>query len=217
VNYQQAVDEAKKNGIDGLILTNHYQKAYLSKYDSVEAFVAKYHEEYRKAKSYGESVGVKVYYGIEITYEKINMVHLLAYGVGEEFLLAHPFVFDYTLEQIYDAVHSFGGILVQAHPFRCVDKLVDTAYLDGVEISCHPKYYTTSSQKVKEVAIKENLIITSGADYHGDVSYRPICGLEVDGVPQNINEIVDILTSNKPKTLLIHELFAEKPDRYSYN
>lgn len=212
--YQENIDTAKNEGMDGIILTNHYQKF---RYESEENFVEKYHEEYRKAKAYGEEKGVKVYYGIEITLESDRDVHFLVYGVGEEFLTAHPCIFDYSLEKIYETVHSFGGILVQAHPFRCGDKLVNTDYLDGIEISCHPKYHTTSSQRVKEVASEKNLIITCGADYHGDVPYRPVCGLCVDKAPKDIKEIVEILTSNKPKTLLVHECFAEKPETYSYN
>ena len=215
--YRENIDIAKNNGIDAIVLTNHYTKSYIAKYKSVEDLVEQYYVEYENAKAYGKSIGVKVYYGVEITLEIDKEVHLLAYGVGNEFLQQHPYVFDYPLDKIYETVHSFGGILVQAHPFRRVDRLVNTDYIDGIEISCHPKYYTTSSQKVKEVASEKNLVITCGADYHGDVSYRPICGLIVDNPPKDIKEIVQLLTSNKPKTLLVHELFAEKPETYSYN
>lgn len=215
--YRENIDIAKNNGIDALILTNHYTKSYFARYKSVEDFVEQYYVEYENAKAYGESVGVKVYYGVEITLEIDKEAHLLAYGVGKEFLQQHPYVFDYPLEKIYEAVHSCGGILVQAHPFRKQDRLLNTDYLDGIEISCHPKYFTTASSKVKEVAQDKNLIITCGADYHGDVSYRPVCGLLVEETPKDINEIVQILTSNKPKTLLIQELFAEKSEPYSYN
>ena len=217
--YKENINIAKNEGIDALILTNHYAREYLKYYESVEELVDCYHQEYQKAKEYGESVGVKVYYGVEITASQLQKspdVHLLAYGVDERFLTDHPYIFDYPLGMTYETVKQYGGILVQAHPFRCVDRLVDTKYLDGVEISCHPKYNTTSQEKVKEIARENGLIITCGADYHGDTPYRPICGLVVDELPKDINEIVKILTSSNKKTLLIHEVNAEKPTEFSY-
>ncbi|MBO5224783.1 MAG: PHP domain-containing protein [Clostridia bacterium] len=216
LTYKENIDIAKNVGIDAIILTNHYARAYLKFYDNVEELVGCYHNEYKEAKSYGESVGVKVYYGVEITLTDDIRVHLLAYGVDESFLSAHPYVFDYPLKKIQKTVHEYGGILVQAHPFRCGDKLVDTDYLDGVEISCHPKYFTTSQADVKKVAKEKDVIITCGADYHGDTPYRPICGLVVDELPKDINAIVKILTSSNKKTLLIHEVNAEKPEQFSY-
>ena len=214
--YRENIDIAQNNGIDALILTNHYTKSYFARYKSVEDFVEQYYVEYENAKVYGESVGVKVYYGVEITLEIDKEAHLLAYGVGKEFLQQHPYVFDYPLEKIYEAVHSCGGILVQAHPFRKQDRLLDTDYLDGIEISCHPKYFTTASSKVKEVAKDKNLIITCGADYHGDVSYRPVCGLVTSEKIKDEKEIVTFLTSEEEKTLLIHEINEEKPQKFTY-
>lgn len=217
--YKENIDIAKNEGIDGIILTNHYEKSYVKYYESIESLVEHYHQEYQKAKEYGESVGVKVYYGVEITADQLPKspnVHLLAYGVDESFLTEHPYIFDYPLDKMYETVKQYGGILVQAHPFRCVDRLVDTKYLDGVEISCHPKYNTTSQERVKEVAKENGLIITCGADYHGDTPYRPICGLVVDTLPKNIGEIVELLTSNTTKTLLVHEVNEEKPIEFSY-
>ncbi len=216
LTYEQNIKSAKECGIDALILTNHYTGEYLKYYESIEDFVNHYHKEYLDAKHFGESVGVKVYYGVEITMAKEPVVHLIAYGVDEKFLTDHPYVFDYSLDKIYETVKRYGGILVQAHPFRLKDSLVDTNYLDGVEISCHPKYYTTSQDKVKSVAKEKGLIMTCGADYHGDVPYRPLSGLVVDNLPKNINEILKILSSNNSKTLLIHEVNAEKPTEFSY-
>ncbi len=217
--YEQNVDYAKECGIDALILTNHYDRGYLKYYENIEDLVAHYHQEYQNAKVYGESVGIKVYYGVAITAPKLSTspaVHLLAYGVDDRFLTDHPYIFDYTLEKIYETIHEYGGILVQAHPFRCEDRLVETKYLDGIEISCHPKYYTTSQAKVKKVAKEKGLIITCGADYHGDTPYRPKCGLVVDELPNDINGIVKILTSKEKKTLLVHEVNEERPTEFSY-
>ncbi len=217
--YEQIIDIAKEVGIDAIILTNHYDRNYLKYYESAEDLVEKYQREYKNAKAYGDRVGVKVYYGVEITANSLNVlpaVHLIAYGVDEKFLTDHPYVFDYTLEKIYETVRAYGGILVQAHPFRCADRLVDTKYLDGIEISCHPKYNTTSQEKVKEVAHDKGLIITCGADYHGDTPYRPVCGLAVDELPKDIDGIVKILRSKDKKTLLVHEVGEQQPQEFSY-
>jgi hypothetical protein len=210
----QKLDESsKKNLLEDLL------KRSPNQYTEYEDRVAAILQTVKAEKDKAIFDYTKQFDGVEITADQLPKspnVHLLAYGVDESFLTEHPYIFDYPLGMMYETVKQYGGILVQAHPFRCVDRLVDTKYLDGVEISCHPKYNTTSQERVKEVAKENGLIITCGADYHGDTPYRPICGLVVDTLPKNIGEIVELLTSNKTKTLLVHEVNEEKPIEFSY-
>lgn len=70
---------------------------------------------YRNAKSTGEELRVQVFLGWEF---KCNGTELLTYGLGEEWLLAHPELTNIDLEQYCALVRKDGGILVHAHPFR---------------------------------------------------------------------------------------------------
>lgn len=206
VGYEPIIDRAKETGIGGIVLTNHYVSNYVID-DDYEGFAKRYLEEYEKAKRYGDSVGVKVFFGVEVTAEWEKQVHLLVYGVPLSFVTDHPRMCLYSLEELYRTVHEYGGILVQAHPFRKGEWLCDLNYLDGVEISCHPHphYGGSFAEKVKQIAEENEKLLTCGGDYHADVSYRPQCGVFV---PENISEdkaLADWLISQTQLTLRVHE------------
>ena len=175
IDAEEVVREAVRIGLDGIVLTNHYQSKSVGE-DGVIAFIDRYVEEFRRARRIGEGYGCRVLFGVEISAERYQLVHLLAYGVGEDFLYDYPEIFDFELPEIYRAVKSAGGVLIQAHPHRRGDRLVDTRYLDGIEVSCHPLYEGTHLEKMLEIAGEEGMILTCGGDYHAD-THRPKCGM----------------------------------------
>ena len=206
---------AKGLGIDGFVLTNHYQRQYLIN-DDINEFAARYIEEYKRVKELGEELGFKIIFGIEVTMHKYNDTHMLIYGVDEGFVLKYPDMFDYTQEELYKLVKEANGIMVQPHPFRKgKNVLLDIKYLDGVEVNCHPKYLTTSFDEVYEVAQSNKLILTCGGDFHND-TYRPTCGMIL---PDDINDSFDLknyLTNAEKLTLCIHEVNEEKYRIFEY-
>lgn len=203
------VERAKENGIDGIVLTNHYVKGYLNDI-SLDDFIKKYIDEYYYTAEKGKKIGVKVYFGMEITMEFNQAVHILIYGVDENFLYDNPTAFDYTQKELYTAVKNAGGVMVQAHPFRNSTTVLDTAYLDGIEINSHSAYGNSYSAEILKIAKKNNLIVTSGGDYHGD-TYRPKCGMYLpDDLKDGIAVGKYLLTSNKFE-LCVHEPNTETP------
>lgn len=166
---------AKAVGLDGIALCNHYQKSYITDGDCA-AFAQRYLDEYHYARACGEAEGFRVFFGIEVTMERHDRVHLLIYGVDEDFVTANPALFALTQAELYALVHAWGGILVQAHPFRLgKEMLLDLDYLDGVEANSHPLYDSTHTERLTAIAQSRELILTSGGDYHAD-TYRPHCG-----------------------------------------
>ena len=107
---EEIVRIAKETGLDGIVLTNHYAKDYVT--------VDKYINEYEITKAEGEKIGLKVFFGIEVTVVWNPRIHLLVYGVTTDFLREHPALYDMSQEELYTLVHQYGGVLVQAHPFR---------------------------------------------------------------------------------------------------
>ncbi len=206
VGYERIIDDAKETGIGGIVLTNHYVSNYVID-DDYDAFARAYLEEYAKAKAYGDSVGVKVFFGVEVTAEWDKNVHLLAYGVPHSFVTDHPRMCLYSLEELYRTVHAYGGILVQAHPYRVQPRLQDLAYLDGVEISCHPhlRYCGSFASEMKEIAEANRKLLTCGGDYHADVAYRPQCGVFVPKEISGDKELADWLMAQERLTLRVHE------------
>jgi hypothetical protein len=196
---------ARENGMDGIVLTNHYQKCYLTDGMSAEEFAARYVKEYHYAKSCGEEIGCRVFFGIEVTMERHNGAHLLIYGVEESFPQRYPTMFDMTQKELYEHVKAHGGSLVQAHPYRQnIDRLLDPAYLDGVEINCHPVYEGTHKDALMEFARANGLLLTCGGDYHAD-TYRPRCGMFLPDTVGDHRELCSYLTSSGEKKLCIQE------------
>ena len=144
---EEVILEAKKKGIDGIILTNHYSSYYISgnKMYADAAEMAKEHiKAYEITKKIGEKHGVTVFLGVEITMELYPFVHLLVYGVDENFWFNNLDMYDYTQEKLYSAVKEAGGVLVQAHPMRKDQNLLlDPQFLDGIEINSHLFYEGT--------------------------------------------------------------------------
>ena len=123
---------------------------------------------------------------------------MLIYGVGPEFLRKHPYLFDLTQKELYKLVKSNNGILVQAHPFRNGATVLDTEYMDGVEINCHPLYGKSYAEKLLCIAKDNHLIVTCGGDFHAD-TYRPKCGMFLPNHIKNHNDLCSYLLSPDEK------------------
>lgn len=211
---EKVVEEAAAAGLDGIVLTNHYQHSYLKSPDGQE-FVSRYLKEFEITKEAGEKHGVKVLFGIEVTMDFASNVHLLIYGLGEEFLRKYPLLFTYSHEELYRLVRENGGALIQAHPFRNGSHILDTRYLDGLEVNCHPLYLHSYKDELEAAAKEASLILTVGGDYHAD-TYRPLCGTYL---PDSVTDEVLLaryLKETKSISLHVHEPGAEAPYDFTY-
>ena len=205
---EQVIEEARAVGIDGLVLTNHYQKNYVADGDYA-AFAARYIAEYEYAAGLVAGRAFRIFFGIEVTMERHVGVHMLIYGVEPSFLLSHPTLFDYTQQELYRLVHEAGGIMVQAHPMRRQDRLLDTDYLDGIEISCHPLYEGTHIAELRPIAERTGLILTAGGDFHAD-THRARCGVYLDDSFANAKQIADYLATAAEIRLCVQEVDARE-------
>lgn len=209
--YVGAIDAAREAGLDGIVLTNHYTKDYVKNGDSI-AFAKRYFEEFRVAKTYGDSIGFKVFFGAEVTMERYGGAHLLLYGITDAFLLENAELFNFTMEEMHEKVKAFNkrAAIVQAHPYRKVKNLLPTKYLDGVEVNCHPLYGKSDFSDMLKIATENRMILTCGGDYHAD-TYRPTCGVYLPDSMSDSLQLGEYLLEAKTLTLHIHEPNTEKP------
>ena len=216
IPYNTVIDTAKKVGLDGIALTNHYQKVYVKDGDAA-AFARRYTEEFRLAKAYGEKVGCKVFFGAEVTLEQHNGAHLLLYGIDEEFIEENPTLYDLTLKQLYRLAKSQSSniALVQAHPYRKIPHLLDTRFLDGVEVNCHPLYGKSDFADIVAIAKAHDLFLTCGGDYHAD-TYRPRCATDLPTYITDGKGIGEFLLTAEHISLLIHEPNTAEPFQHHW-
>lgn len=199
---------ARKAGIDGLVLCNHYQEIYVS--DSGAAtFAEDYIAEYYRTRQIADEMNFPLFFGVEVTAKLHNNAHILLYGVSPELLREHPEIYGYTLERMSGIVHERGGMVVQAHPFRSGGQMLDTAWLDGVEVNCHPLYDATHCSRLLGIAAEERLMVTCGGDYHAD-TYRPVCGTYFPDGARDSDALADYLKTTREIRLHVHELRAEE-------
>ncbi len=210
IPYDKVVDSAKEAGFKGIVLTNHYCEEYLNTI-SFDEWIEKYITEYELAKHYGDSVDMKVLFAVEVTMNFDKRVHMLIYGITPNLLRTHKLLYTKSLEELYAFCVEFNLTLIQAHPYRYGSTVLDTHYLDGIEINCHPKYGNAYSADIIDIATKKGLTVTCGCDFHGDVDYRPRGGMFI---PDHINDgiaLAKYLKESNEFTLQIHEIGEKLP------
>ena len=112
--------------------------------------------------------------GVEFDcFYKGTLLHILGYGI-DPFKSRHP-------KKVIDAIHNAGGIAVFAHPCCCwvinldaYTKSLKNLGLDGIEVYYPYKRHRGiikfhSRKKIKDLAIKHNLVMTGGTDEHGSL------------------------------------------------
>jgi predicted metal-dependent phosphoesterase TrpH len=214
LNAEEIVEAAKNIGVDGIILTNHYRASDCKKFSSGQNYAEHYIKECHNAIAHGERIGLKVFFGIEVTMTFAEGIHLLIYGVKESFLRENPYIFDLSLKELYELVHRNGGILVEGHPFRHDCPILDTTYLDALEINCHPLYLNTHYKVLYDAAKKAGIMLTCGSDYHGD-TYRPKCGAYFPDNVKTIEDIANFIKNTGSIKLKVQEIDCE-PDERKY-
>lgn len=215
VTARQVLEEAKKIGLDGIVLTNHYQKSYIPD-GNLPDFVRRYMDEIRCAQALGDELGMRVFWGIEVTSQVYDKVHLEIYGVEEDFLEKYPELYDMTQEELWKTVRNHGGVLIHAHPYRRSGAPLDPRWMDGVEVNCHPKYQSTYREELFAFARTHGLTVTCGGDYHAD-TYRPVCGTFLPDSITDSRALGRFLAEAEQIELLVHEINAAAPERVTFH
>ena len=212
----EVIAAAKEKGIDGLVLTNHYHKPYITrdgKFANARELASAYLDEYYYAQYCAKQEGLELFFGIEVTMERHDMAHLLVYGVDESFVTDNEEMFEYTQKELYELVHKAGGALVQAHPLRKgKNALLDLGYLDGLELSSHIRYDGSHFEELSAIAHEHGLILTSGGDYHKDTD-RSFCGMYLPCSIKDTKDFARYLLTTDTVDLLVQEAAGEESHR----
>lgn len=157
----------KDAGYAGLILTDHFIHGYTCVDQSLPwaQRMACYWGAYLQAKAEGDSLDFDVIFGIEHAYGGGQEV--LCYGIDLDFLLQNSDIPELSLKEFADCVHAYGGILIQAHPYRYGgwELHIPTDIVDGIEVynaGNRPEQNAMAMEKAAEKA----QILLSGGDIH---------------------------------------------------
>ena len=187
-----------KAGYAGMILTDHFVlgSTCVREEEDItwEAKMHCYYAAYLAAKAVGDTLDFDVIFGIE---HAIGRTEVLCYGIDLDFLLQNPDLAELSWEDFAKRVHAYGGILVQAHPYRGnmdnPDAVLPENVIDGIEV------YNAANQPIQnqlawEAAQKRNGIICAGGDVHRlTASNFSKAGITLPYRIRTGNELVDAL------------------------
>ncbi len=188
------VDKAKELGYAGFVITNHFWggNSAVDRNLGWEKFVEIYKNDYEIAKEYGEQIGIQVFFGVE---DGIGGgKEILIYGVDPDDLIAHPEYLELPLKGKIDLLHSLGGIVFQAHPFR------DRCYIDEPDVQPDPTLFEGveafnqynaegENSKAFRYAEENGLIAISGGDVH-EIDGFGNCGIEFSEKPKDYADLL---------------------------
>ena len=198
---REYVDTAKALGYSGFVITNHFWGGNTRIDRSVgwEQFVKVYKDDYEDTRAYGESQGIDVFFGIEDGIGKGK--EILIFGIDPDELMRHSEYLEMSLEEKTKLLHSLGGVVFMAHPFRNrpgiaePDVQPNPALFDGLE---GHNQYTDKAENDKAFAFaKENgLVAISGGDVHKTVGFGN-AGVEFDEKPKDYADFLSKILKNE--------------------
>lgn len=182
----------KSQGVDAIVITNHFVSSFLAK-DKQEAIDA-YYQDYLDALLAGKELGVTVYLGAELRFEKESPNDFLLFGVDKQILSdAYDFL-DLTLEDFRKGLPLNDSLLIQAHPFRKNCAPVSKSLVDGFEmVNTHPGH---NNRNCFAADYAGNLIKTCGSDFHHpNLNHEAMGLLRTKLIPKNSFELAALLHS----------------------
>ncbi|MBR3934801.1 MAG: transposase [Clostridia bacterium] len=186
----------KDLGFAGIVITDHYYDGFFEKNASPtwSESMDKYFAGYFDAKKEGDKIGLDVFQTAEVTLASLKLDYLV-YGVDPNFFYKNEKLFNLSEKELIDLVHSAGGFVYAAHPFRG-DKTECYPYgnIDGVEvINGNP---LSNNILAMEYAKERNLLMCSGSDAHnkGDAG---LGGITTNIKVKNEVHLAEVLKSGK--------------------
>lgn len=208
---QELVRAYKAAGFAGLVLTDHFIHGYTSVDSSLpwRERMNCYYNAFLEAKAEGDKLDFDVIFGIEHAYGGGQEV--LCYGIDLHFLLANPDIPTLSLEEFSARVHEYGGILIQAHPYRYGgwEVPVRLELIDGIEVynaGNDPAKNRMALQKAQE----KPCILTSGADTHAAGEDRVgSSGIALPYRITNEKELVEALKKGDHQCIIRGEIVSQ--------
>lgn len=168
---REHIDDLMSKGFSGAVVTNHfyYGDNRIDRDLPWEEFVDAYRQDYLYGLEYARQVDFDLFFGLE---EHVGGGReILLYGITPELIASHPELKQAPAEKYAEVVHSAGGLVYQAHPYRarayvtrpypleCLD------LLDGIEVynaSNDPEW----NESAQRLADELNLACIAGSDGH---------------------------------------------------
>ncbi len=165
----------KEKGYTGVIITDHFYNGNTAvpREWPWDQWVEGFCKGYEDAKREGDKIGLQVFFGWEYA---DHGPEFLTYGLGKDFLLAHPDMVTWPIERYFQVVKEAGGFLVQAHPYRRASYIKEVRtyekYVDGIEVQNIGNSDVQFDLDAMRLAQENGLYQTAGSDEHDHRRFR---------------------------------------------
>ncbi|NLK38747.1 MAG: histidinol phosphatase [Clostridiales bacterium] len=198
ISAEALVQFYKDQGYSGICVTNHFigGNTTIPKDLSWEEQINCYCSAYERALSYGQKIGISVFFGFEYSYRGTDF---LVYGLEKDWLIRHPDFVNLKLKDLLAFLRAEDGFVIQAHPYR-ESSYIDMIRLlprnvDGVEAinSSRPDF---ENDRAKEYAENYDLLQIGGSDNHNGYQKR-LSGIQSTRELTNIKDIINAIKNKK--------------------
>ena len=189
----------------GVVVTDHFinGNSYASAPESWDEKMDVYLRGYKAAKEAGDKLGIRVFFGVEYTHMGGNGEDYLLLGLKPEHLYHELKDCDkWSIEYLCDVVHSLGGIVIRAHPFRQAGYIRTAGIqrpglnIDAIEIFNAGNAAEQYNFQALEMALREGKPWTAGSDaHHVKDAGRGCVGFEQD--PGDYAELCEAIRQGK--------------------
>lgn len=194
----------KEAGYTGIFVTDHFFNGNcavgsdLPWKERVELFC----KGYENAKAEGDRIGLDVFFGFEYGVEGADF---LIYNLDKAWLLENEDVDKWEPRTAFAKMHSCGGFIVHAHPFRERDYInhihLFPRDVDGVEVINGGQLSEPLMNERAEIyAMMYQLPKTSGSDAH-HANSLPLCGIETEERFESPLDYLELMKDGKIKLL----------------
>lgn len=185
----------KKLGYSGIVVTDHFFNGNnaIPPHLPWEERVRLFCKGYEHAFDEGKKIGLDVFFGWEYGYYGTEF---LTYGLDKEWLLEHPDVLEWGVEDYLSRVRADGALVVHAHPFREASYIktlrLFPGSVDAVEVINSRNETKAQDIKAYQYALKHRLLMTSGSDSHDNLEL-PGGGMILNRRPRSDNDLIRMI------------------------
>lgn len=168
---REHIDDLMSKGFSGAIVTNHFFNGdnRIDRELPWEEFVDAYRQDYLYGLEYARQVDFDLLFGLE---EHVgNGQEVLLYGITPELIAAHPELKRAPAEAYAEVVHSGGGMIFQAHPYRSRGYVARPYPLDCLDMIDGIEVYNAGNEpdwneSAQRFADEHGIACVAGSDAH---------------------------------------------------
>ena len=176
---REILEMYKSMEYDGVFVTNHFLDGNIGgdrtrPYNEQLEF---YFSDYDEAVEVGKEIGLKVFFGVEISYGGTDF---LIYGLDKDWYRNNPQIMDMKKSEELQFMMDEGALVIQAHPYR------QASYIDHIRLYPHCVHGVEiintartdfDNEMAAHYAKQYGLLEFAGSDTHSDDRNRKFAGM----------------------------------------